>query len=72
MAGMGFGGGRNDHNSVQYLNQFMLQNLQQILASNPNYLTAGIPNNLINQMWMEPSKVQNHYNDFNVCFLFYF
>lgn len=66
MAGMGFGGltggGAGSTNAMQHLNQFMLQNLQTLLAANPNFLTGGIPNKLLTQMWMEPSKVMNPYN----------
>lgn len=39
------------------INQFILQNLQALIASNPNFLINGIPNKFLTQMWMEPPKV---------------
>lgn len=34
----------------------LMKNLQQLIASNPEYLTSGIPTHLIQQMWnKEPS-----------------
>lgn len=58
---MGFGGltggAVGSTNAMQHLNQFMLQNLQTLLAANPNFLTGGIPNKLLTQMWMEPNKM---------------
>lgn len=62
---MGFGGlsgMAGGTNAMQHLNQFMMQNLQTLLAANPNFLTGGIPNKLLTQMWMEPSKVMQPYN----------
>lgn len=61
MAGMGFGmsgaaGNPMGANAMQHLNQFMLQNLQSLIAANPNFLTGGIPNKLLSQMWSEPAK----------------
>uniref|UniRef100_A0A336KAW3 CSON006682 protein n=1 Tax=Culicoides sonorensis TaxID=179676 RepID=A0A336KAW3_CULSO len=35
-----------------HFNQLMLQNLQAMLIANPSYLTGGIPNKLLSQMWM--------------------
>lgn len=29
----------------------LMKNLQQLIASNPEYLTSGIPTHLIQQMW---------------------
>jgi hypothetical protein len=53
-------------NPMQHLNQFMLQNLQAMLTANPGFLTGGIPNKLLNQMWMnEPAKVMMQ--DYYVC-----
>ncbi|KAG4065553.1 hypothetical protein HA402_013323 [Bradysia odoriphaga] len=64
MAGMGFmsgaGGNAMGANAMQHLNQFMLQNLQSLLAANPNFLTGGIPNKLLSQMWSEPAKVMSY------------
>lgn len=65
MAGMGFNSMSNSPasaNAMQHLNQFMLQNLQQLIAANPNFLTAGIPNKLLSQMWVEPGKVMQSLN----------
>lgn len=48
---MTFGGGSSG--TVQpHFNQIMLQNLQSMLMANPSYLTGGIPNKLLSQMWM--------------------
>lgn len=64
MAGMNYGmggsvGGTTANavggNPMQNLNQFMLQNLMNLIAANPSFLTAGIPNKLLTQ-WMEPQK----------------
>lgn len=64
---MGFGGmagvgGPMASNAMHNLNQFMLQNLQTLIAANPNFLTGGIPNKLLSQMWMEPAKMMQPYN----------
>lgn len=63
---MGFGqmaGQTNANaNAMQNLSQFMLQNLQQLIAANPNFLTGGIPNKLLSQMWVEPTKVMQSLN----------
>ncbi|GAB0092971.1 Protein strawberry notch [Sergentomyia squamirostris] len=64
MAGFGLGGmggtsaaGGGGTNPMSNLNQFMLQNLQNLLAANPSFLTAGIPTQLLSQMWIpDPSK----------------
>lgn len=83
MAGMGFSqmaagaAGSQNANAMQHLNQFMLQNLQTLIAANPNFLTGGIPNKLLSQMWIEPTKVMQSLNVRNLiiflfCFLFYF
>lgn len=47
-------------NAMQHLNQFMLQNLQSLIAANPNFLTGGIPNKLLSQMWSEPAKAMSY------------
>lgn len=52
----GAGGNQMGANAMQHLNQFMLQNLQSLIAANPNFLTGGIPNKLLSQMWSEPAK----------------
>lgn len=56
----GAGGNAMGANAMQHLNQFMLQNLQSLLAANPNFLTGGIPNKLLSQMWTEPAKVMSY------------
>lgn len=55
MAGGGATGGTGG--GINNLNQFMLQNLQALIAANPEFLTGGIPTKLLSQMWMEPSRV---------------
>jgi hypothetical protein len=56
-------------NPMQHLNQFMLQSLQAMITANPSFLTGGIPNKLLNQMWMnEPAKVMMP--DYYVCVVF--
>lgn len=47
--------GNSGGNPMQNLNQFMFQNLVNLIAANPSFLTAGIPNKLLTQ-WMEPQK----------------
>lgn len=49
-----FGGAMGNPNMVQTY-QTMLSTIQKLLAVNPDYLTKGIPNNLL-QMCMEQSK----------------
>lgn len=56
----GAGGNQMGANAMQHLNQFMLQNLQSLIAANPNFLTGGIPNKLLSQMWSEPAKVMSY------------
>lgn len=63
MAGGG-GGGATMGGGMNNLNQFMLQNLQALIAANPEFLTGGIPTKLLSQMWMEPSRVLQ---SFAVC-----
>lgn len=37
----------------------LMKNLQQLIASNPAYLTSGIPTHLIQQMWKnDPDPMQ--------------
>lgn len=56
----------------------LMKNLQQLIASNPDYLTSGIPTHLIQQMWKkEPQqnvlptiKVTNNNRIFDVCYYF--
>lgn len=38
----GAGGNAMGANAMQHLNQFMLQNLQSLIAANPNFLTGGM------------------------------
>lgn len=45
-------GGGSSGGTVPHFNQIMLQNLQSMLMANPSYLTGGIPNKLLSQMWM--------------------
>lgn len=56
----GAGGNAMGANAMQHLNQFMLQNLQSLIAANPNFLTGGIPNKLLSQMWSEPAKAMSY------------
>lgn len=74
-AGMGLGigsmaggGGGATAGGMNNLNQFMLQNLQALIAANPEFLTGGIPTKLLSQMWMEPSRVLQ---SFAVCAIFF-
>lgn len=65
--GLGIGsmaGGGATAGGINNLNQFMLQNLQALIAANPEFLTGGIPTKLLSQMWMEPSRVLQ---SFSVC-----
>ncbi|XP_055700300.1 protein strawberry notch isoform X2 [Phlebotomus papatasi] len=65
MAGFGFGGmgvgaSASGTNPMSNLNQFMLQNLSNLIAANPSFLTGGIPTKLLSQMWTpDPSKQMN-------------
>lgn len=65
---MGGGGGGAMGGGMNNLNQFMLQNLQALIAANPEFLTGGIPTKLLSQMWMEPSRVLQ---SFAVCVKFF-
>ncbi|XP_059611939.1 protein strawberry notch isoform X2 [Phlebotomus argentipes] len=68
MAGFGFGnmggtssttgGGMSGSNPMSNLNQFMLQNLSNLIAANPSFLTGGIPNKLLSQMWLPDTTKQ--------------
>lgn len=42
-------------NAMQHINHFMLRNLQAMINANPSFLTGGIPNKLLSQMWMTES-----------------
>lgn len=69
-AGMGLGFGSiagGGATGAGGMNNFMLQNLQALIAANPEFLTAGIPNKLLTQMMMEPSRVMQ---TFAVCIQF--
>lgn len=59
MGGMSGGGTMGNPNVVQTY-QTMLQNIQKLLAFNPDYLTKGIPNNLL-QMCMEQTQKPTMY-----------
>lgn len=66
----------------------LMKNLQQLISSNPEYLTSGIPTHLIQQMWnKEPSTTNTvsmppknvmlqtkviSKNNTDVCFDFYY
>lgn len=69
MAGMDMGFGNLNQmgtGAMGQINQYLVQNIQTLLAANPNYLTSGIPNKLLSQMWMQPpAKVKQM---FDVCF----
>ncbi|XP_055854465.1 protein strawberry notch isoform X5 [Episyrphus balteatus] len=41
------------------INQYVLQNIQALLAANPSFLTSGIPNKLLSQMWMQAPMKTN-------------
>lgn len=74
MAGIGFGGmssniNQSAANPMQNLNQFMLQNLQTLIAANPAFLTGGIPTKLLSQMWMEPTKIMQNF-DVSIIIIF--
>ncbi|XP_055677272.1 protein strawberry notch isoform X2 [Lutzomyia longipalpis] len=67
MAGFGFGGmgggssgtkNASGQNPMSNLNQFMLQNLSNLIAANPSFLTGGIPNQLLSQMWFAEQAKQ--------------
>lgn len=69
MGGGGFGGlggmsalgsGPIGSPSVAQTYQVMMQNIQKLLSYNPDYLTKGIPNNLL-QMCMEQTKMPTMY-----------
>lgn len=45
-------GGGSSKGTIPHFNQIMLQNLQSMLMANPSYLTGGIPNKLLSQMWI--------------------
>lgn len=51
-------GGPNFINPIDCYNKLMLKNIQDMLNANPSYLTSGIPNKLLSQMWAaEQNKV---------------
>lgn len=37
----------------------LMKNLQQLIAANPGFLTSGIPNHLIQQMWKKEPEPTN-------------
>lgn len=75
MSGMGYGGlsgassipgvggmgAMGTQGSVQNY-QFVLQNLQALIAANPSFLTGGIPTKLISQLMESAKYLQNSYN----------
>lgn len=54
------GGGPMTNPHVVQTYQAMMQNVQKLLAYNPDFLTKGIPNNLL-QMCMEQTKMPTMY-----------
>lgn len=70
LAGMGAlsGASMSNPNVVQTY-QAMLQNIQKLLAYNPDFLTKGIPNNLL-QMCMEQTKMPTMYGVSEMRFFF--
>ncbi|XP_031633678.1 protein strawberry notch isoform X2 [Contarinia nasturtii] len=58
--GLGAMGGAMVNPNVAQTYQAMLQNIQKLLAYNPDFLTKGIPNNLL-QMCMEQTKLPTVY-----------
>lgn len=47
----------NSIGPLSKLNQFMVQNLQSLIAANPSLLTAGIPNQLLTSLWNQAPKM---------------
>lgn len=39
------------------INAMVLQKIQALVAANPEFLTSGIPNQLLSQLLMQPMKV---------------
>lgn len=62
----GMGAAMGNPNVVQTY-QSMLQNIQKLLAFNPDFLTKGIPNNLL-QMCMEQTKLPTVYGVSRIFF----
>lgn len=61
MGGMGmFGSPPMGNPAVAQTYQAMMQNIQKLLSYNPDFLTKGIPNNLL-QMCMEQTKMPSLY-----------
>lgn len=40
------------------INAMVLQKIQALVAANPQFLTSGIPNQLLSQLLMQPMKVR--------------
>lgn len=55
-----FGNASISNPGVVQTYQAMLQNVQKLLSYNPDFLTKGIPNNLL-QMCMEQTKMPTMY-----------
>lgn len=55
-----FGGGAMGNPSVAQTYQTMMQHIQKLIAYNPEFLTKGIPNNLL-QMCMEQTQKPTSY-----------
>lgn len=55
-----FGGPPMGNPGVVQTYQAMMQNIQKLLSYNPDFLTKGIPNNLL-QMCMEQTKMPTMY-----------
>lgn len=61
LAGMSpFGGTPMSSPGMVQTYQAMMQNIQKLLSYNPDFLTKGIPNNLL-QMCMEQTKMPTMY-----------
>lgn len=44
--------------SQSKMNNMVLQKIQALVAANPQFLTSGIPNQLLQQLLMQPMKVK--------------
>lgn len=69
-------GGINNFSGVLGANgSQMLKNIQALIATNPSYLTSGIPTHLIQQMWNKEAttKVTTTPNNrfYDVCFRYF-
>lgn len=69
MLNMSAANGMMGQSELQQLKTFMIQNLHALIAANPNYLTGGIPNKLLPQLYNmnETAKVMSNMNSYDVC-----